>query len=136
MAVSLDNGLVVPVIRNADKKALDELADEIAEQAAKARAGKLTPEDMSGGSFTISNMGMMNVENFCAIINPGESGILAVSSAIPTPVVDKEGKIVVRDMMKITLSVDHRIVDGSEGAKFVNAVKAKLEDAALWDSMI
>ena len=136
VAVSLDNGLVVPVIRNADKKALDELADEIAEQAAKARAGKLTPEDMSGGSFTISNMGMMNVENFCAIINPGESGILAVSSAIPTPVVDKEGKIVVRDMMKITLSVDHRIVDGSEGAKFVNAVKAKLEDAALWDSMI
>ena len=136
VAVSLDNGLVVPVIRNADKKALDELADEIAEQAAKARAGKLTPEDMSGGSFTISNMGMMNVENFCAIINPGESGILAVSSAIPTPVVDKEGNIVVRDMMKITLSVDHRIVDGSEGAKFVNAVKAKLEDAALWDSMI
>ena len=126
VAVSLDNGLVVPVIRNADKKALDELADE----------GKLTPEDMSGGSFTISNMGMMNVENFCAIINPGESGILAVSSAIPTPVVDKEGNIVVRDMMKITLSVDHRIVDGSEGAKFVNAVKAKLEDAALWDSMI
>ncbi len=136
VAVSLDNGLVVPVIRNADRKALDELADEIAEQAAKARAGKLTPEDMSGGSFTISNMGMMNVENFCAIINPGESGILAVSSAIPTPVVDKEGNIIVRDMMKITLSVDHRIVDGSEGAKFVNAVKAKLEDAALWDSMI
>lgn len=136
IAVSLDNGLVVPVIRNADRKALDELADEIAEQAGKARSGKLTPEDMSGGSFTISNMGMMNVENFCAIINPGESGILAVSSAIPTPVVDKEGNIVVRDMMKITLSVDHRIVDGSEGAKFVNAVKAKLEDAALWDSLI
>ena len=136
IAVSLDNGLVVPVIRNADRKALDELADEIAEQAGKARSGKLTPEDMSGGSFTISNMGMMNVENFCAIINPGESGILAVSSAIPTPVVDKEGNIVVRDMMKITLSGDHRIVDGSEGAKFVNAVKAKLENAALWDSLI
>ena len=136
IAVSLDNGLVVPVIRNADKKAMDELADEIAEQAAKARAGKLTPEDMSGGSFTISNMGMMNVESFCAIINPGESGILAVASAVPTPVVDKEGKIVVHDMMKITLSVDHRIVDGSEGAKFVNAVKAKLEDASLWDTLI
>ncbi|MBO7146508.1 MAG: 2-oxo acid dehydrogenase subunit E2 [Lentisphaeria bacterium] len=136
IAVSLDNGLVVPVIRNADKKALDELSDEIAEQAAKARSGKLTPSDMSGGTFTISNMGMMNVESFCAIINPGEAGILAVSSAIPTPVVDKEGNIVVRDMMKVTLSVDHRIVDGSDGAKFVNAVKSKLEDAALWDSMI
>ncbi len=136
IAVSLDNGLIVPVIRNADKKALDELQDEIAEQAAKARAGKLTPEEISGGTFTISNMGMMNVENFAAIINPGEAGILAVSSAIPTPVVEKDGSIVAKEMMKVTLSVDHRIVDGSDGAKFVNAVKSKLEDPALWDSMI
>ena len=136
IAVSVDNGLVVPVVRNADKKAMDELSDEIAEQAAKARAGKLTSADMSGGTFTISNMGMMNVDQFCAIINPGEAGILAVSSAVPTPVVDKEGNIVVRDMMKVTLSVDHRIVDGSDGAKFVNAVKAKLEDPELWDKMI
>ena len=136
IAVSVDNGLVVPVIRNADKKAMDELSDEIAEQAVKARAGKLTSADMSGGTFTISNMGMMNVDQFCAIINPGEAGILAVSSAVPTPVVDKEGNIVVRDMMKVTLSVDHRIVDGSDGAKFVNAVKAKLEDPALWDKLI
>lgn len=136
IAVSVDNGLVVPVVRNADKKAMDELSDEIAEQAAKARAGKLTSADMSGGTFTISNMGMMNVDQFCAIINPGEAGILAVSSAVPTPVVDKEGNIVVRDMMKVTLSVDHRIVDGSDGAKFVNAVKAKLEDPELWDKLI
>lgn len=136
IAVSIDNGLVVPVVRNADKKALDELSDEIAEQAAKARAGKLTPAEMSGGTFSISNMGMMNVENFCAIINPGEAGILAVSSAIPTPVVAEDGSIVVRDMMKVTLSVDHRIVDGSDGAKFVNAVKAKLQDKELWDSLI
>ena len=136
IAVSIDNGLVVPVVRNADKKALDELSDEIAEQAAKARSGKLTPAEMSGGTFSISNMGMMNVENFCAIINPGEAGILAVSSAIPTPVVAEDGSIVVRDMMKVTLSVDHRIVDGSDGAKFVNAVKAKLQDKELWDSLI
>ncbi|MBO4303955.1 MAG: 2-oxo acid dehydrogenase subunit E2, partial [Lentisphaeria bacterium] len=136
IAVSIDNGLVVPVVRNADKKAMDELADEIAEQAGKARAGKLTPSDMAGGTFTISNMGMMNVENFCAIINPGEAGILAVSSAVPTPVVAEDGSIVVRDMMKVTLSVDHRIVDGSEGAKFVNAVKAKLQDKELWDTLI
>ena len=136
IAVSIDNGLVVPVVRNADIKALDELADEIAEQAAKARAGKLSPADMTGGTFSISNMGMMNVENFCAIINPGEAGILAVSSAIPTPVVAEDGSIVVRDMMKVTLSVDHRVVDGSDGAKFVNLVKEKLQSKELWDTLI
>lgn len=127
VAVSLDNGLVVPVVRNTDRKALDEIQDEVAELADKARKGKLLPEEMKGGSFTISNMGMLGVENFVAIINPGESGILAVSSTIPTPVV-KDGQIVIRDIMKITLSADHRAVDGSEGAKFVNSVKAKLED--------
>lgn len=135
VAVSVDNGLVVPVLRNADKKALDEIHDEVAEFADKARKGKLTPDDMKGGTFTISNMGMMNIENFVAIINPGETGIMAVASTIPTPVV-RDGQIVIRDMMNITLSVDHRAVDGSDGAKFVNLFKAKMEDAALWDSMI
>lgn len=127
VAVSLENGLVVPVVRNTDKKALDEIQDEVAELAEKARKGKLLPEEMKGGSFTISNMGMLGVENFVAIINPGESGILAVSSTMPTPVA-RDGQIVIRDMMKITLSADHRAVDGSEGAKFVNSVKIKLED--------
>ena len=84
----------------------------------------------------VAKTAAVNVDQFCAIINPGEAGILAVSSAVPTPVVDKEGNIVVRDMMKVTLSVDHRIVDGSDGAKFVNAVKAKLEDPELWDKLI
>ncbi len=126
IAVSLESGLVVPVIRKADKKALDEIQSEIAELAEKARAGKLQPEEMKGGTFTISNMGMLNVENFAAIINPGESAILAVSSAMPTPVV-RDGQVVVRDMMKITVSADHRVVDGSDGAKFVNAIKLKLE---------
>ncbi len=137
VAVSLENGLVVPVIRNADKKALDELHAELAEIADKARAGKIAPADMQGGTFTISNMGMMDVENFSAIINPGESGILAVSSTIPTPAVAADGKtLVVKSLMKITLSADHRAVDGADGARFVNAVKSKLEDAALWDSLI
>ncbi len=137
VAVSLENGLVVPVVRNADKKAMDELQAEIAESADKARAGKIAPSDLQGGTFTISNMGMMNVENFCAIINPGESGILAVSSTVPTPAVAEDGKtIVVKQLMKVTLSVDHRAVDGSDGAKFVNLVKAKIEDSALWDSLI
>ncbi|MFZ2654299.1 MAG: dihydrolipoamide acetyltransferase family protein [Victivallales bacterium] len=126
VAVSLESGLVVPVLRNTDKKALDEIQAEVAEFAEKARTGKLQPEDMKGGTFTISNMGMLNVENFAAIINPGESAILAVSSAAPTPVV-KDGQIVIRDMMKVTVSADHRVVDGSDAAKFANALRLKLE---------
>lgn len=126
VAVSLESGLVVPVVRNADRKALDEIQAEVSELAEKARTGKLQPDEMKGGTFTISNMGMLNVENFSAIINPGETAILAVSSAIPTPVV-KDGQVVVRDMMKITVSADHRAVDGSDAAKFANAVKLKLE---------
>lgn len=135
MAVSVDNGLVVPVINNADRKGLDEIQAESAELAEKARSGKLTPDEMKGGTFTISNMGMMNVEAFGAIINPGESAILAVASSTPTPVV-RDGEIVIRDMMKVTLSCDHRVVDGAMGAAFANAVKAKLEDTALWDSLV
>lgn len=126
VAVSVDNGLVVPVVRQADRLALDEIDAELAELAGKARDGKLDPDNMKDGSFTISNMGMLGVENFAAIINPGESAILAVSSTIPTPVV-KDGAVVIRDIMKITLSADHRVVDGAEGAKFANAVKARLE---------
>ena len=129
VAVSLEGGLVVPVVRSAEKKALDEIDAEVAELAEKARGNKLTPDEMRGGTFTISNMGMLGVENFAAIINPGETGILAVSSTIPMPVVI-DGEIVVRNIMKITLSADHRAVDGADGAKFANAVKTKLENLA------
>ena len=135
MAVSIDNGLVVPVLRDTDKMGLDEIQEESGILAEKARAGKLSPSDMQGGTFTVSNMGMMNVESFGAIINPGESAILAVASGVPTAVV-RDGEIVVRNMMKITLSADHRVIDGSMAAAFVNAVKAKLEDAELWEGMI
>jgi pyruvate dehydrogenase E2 component (dihydrolipoamide acetyltransferase) len=134
LAVGLDDGLVVPVIWSAETLSLRELAQTAAALAAKARAGKLLPDEMSGSSFTVSNMGMLDVENFSAIINPGESGILAVASALATPVV-RNGKIVVRSMMKITASVDHRIVDGAVAARFINAVKAKLEDLELWRSL-
>lgn len=126
VAVSLENGLVVPVIRNADRKDLDEIHALSSELAVKARNGKLLPDEMKGGTFTISNMGMLNVENFSAIINPGESAILAVSTALPTPVV-RDSQIVIRDMMKMTVSADHRIVDGSDSAKFANALKRRLE---------
>ncbi|MBM4156506.1 MAG: 2-oxo acid dehydrogenase subunit E2 [Lentisphaerae bacterium] len=131
LAVSLENGLVVPVVRDADDLSLAELHDRAAALVGKARDGKLAPDEMSGGTFTISNMGMLDVENFTAIINPGEAGILAVSSTRETPVV-RDGRIAIRSVMKITVSADHRVVDGSVAAGFVNAIRAKLEDAALW----
>ncbi len=127
IAVSLDDGLVVPVIHNADIKELDELQAESIELVQKAKDKKLLSEEMSGGTFTISNMGMLNVENFSAIINPGESAILAVSSVIPSAIVINN-EIVVRNIMKITLSADHRIVDGYKAAVFLNALKQSLEN--------
>ncbi|MBU8901665.1 MAG: 2-oxo acid dehydrogenase subunit E2 [Victivallales bacterium] len=135
VAVSVENGLVVPVVKNTDRKALDEIQAEIAELAEKARTNKLGADEMKGGTFTISNMGMLNVESFGAIINPGEAAILAVASAIPTPVVI-DGEIVIRNIMKVSLSADHRVVDGAMGAEFINAFKNKLEDSELWDNMI
>lgn len=134
MAVGLEDGLVVPVIRNADELGMRELHDASADLAGRARSGKLLPDEMSGSTFSVSNMGMMNVENFQAIINPGEAAILAVSSTINT-IVPVDGKPAVRAMMKMTLSVDHRIVDGMQAAQFINAIKAKLEDINLWKSL-
>ncbi|MGD1083885.1 MAG: dihydrolipoamide acetyltransferase family protein [Verrucomicrobiota bacterium] len=131
LAVSIQGGLVVPVIRDAGRLTMAEISAASKQLGDKARAGKLTPDEMTGGTFTISNMGMLNVENFSAIINPGEGAILAVSSTMRQPVA-REDKVVVRQMMKMTLSVDHRLIDGALGAQFVNAVKTKLEDIELW----
>jgi pyruvate dehydrogenase E2 component (dihydrolipoamide acetyltransferase) len=131
LAVNLEQGLVVPVIRDAEELSLAELHDCATELVTKARGGKLTPDEMSGSTFTISNMGMLDIENFTAIINPGESAILAVSSTLKQPVV-KEGQIVIRDVMKMTLSSDHRIIDGAAAARFANAIKQKLEEISLW----
>jgi pyruvate dehydrogenase E2 component (dihydrolipoamide acetyltransferase) len=131
VAVSLEQGLVVPVIRNAEELTIAELNARSKELADKARAGKLGPDEVSGSTFTISNMGMLDVENFTAIINPGESAILAVSSTLKKPVV-RDDKVVARSIMKMTLSSDHRIIDGAMAARFVNAVKQKLENIELW----
>jgi pyruvate dehydrogenase E2 component (dihydrolipoamide acetyltransferase) len=131
VAVSLEQGLVVPAIRDADELTLAELNARAKELADKARSGKLAPNEMTGSTFTISNMGMLDVENFTAIINPGESAILAVSSVLAKPVV-RDGKVVVRSIMKMTLSSDHRIIDGAMAARFINAVKKKLENLELW----
>ena len=135
LAVALEQGLVVPVIRNADDLTLAEIHERATELTAKARAGKLTPDEMTGSTFTISNMGMLDVENFTAIINPGEGAILAVSSTLKTPVV-KDDKIAIRSIMKMTLSSDHRLIDGALAARFVNAIKQKLEEISLWRRMV
>ncbi len=135
MAVSVKNGLLVPVIRAAQTLTMDELNAQTKALAIKSREGKLTPDEMVGSSFTVSNMGMMGVDQFSAIINPGEAGILAVASGKQVPAV-VNGEIKIRTIMPMTLSVDHRIVDGSIAAEFVNAIKEKLEDIELWKSLI
>jgi pyruvate dehydrogenase E2 component (dihydrolipoamide acetyltransferase) len=127
LAVALPAGLVVVVIRDADRLTVGEIHERAAALAAAARAGTLGPDEMTGSTFTVSNLGMYGVDEFSAIINPGESGILAVGSAMPTPVAVPEG-IVVRSIMKLTLSADHRLVDGVLGARFLDAVRRRLED--------
>lgn len=127
VAVALPTGLVVPVIRDADVLGLAELHDRASELIGRAREGTLGPDEMTGSTFTVSNLGMHGVDSFSAIINPGESGILAVSSAVPTAVVMGDG-VAVRSIMKLTLTADHRLVDGELGARFLNAIRRRLED--------
>ena len=134
LAVALEQGLVVPVIRRANELTVAEIHARAQELTAKARAGQLTPAEMTGSTFTISNLGMMDVENFTAIINPGESAILAVSSGMKQPVV-RNDQVVVRTMMKMTLSSDHRLIDGALAARFVNAIRKNLEEINLWQRL-
>jgi len=127
IAVALDAGLIVPVLRNADQRGILDIAREARRLAEAARSGKLRPEEFSGGTFTISNLGMFEVDSFTAVINPPESAILAVGSITPTPVV-VDGQVVVRDRMKVTLSSDHRAIDGATAARFLQEVKRLLEE--------
>lgn len=127
MAVALEQGLIVPVIRNVDQRSVLAIARESQRLAELARTGKLRPEDFSGGTFTVSNLGMFDVDSFTAVINPPESAILAVGSITPTPVV-VDGQVVVRDRMKVTLSSDHRAIDGAIAARFLQEVKRLLEE--------
>jgi pyruvate dehydrogenase E2 component (dihydrolipoamide acetyltransferase) len=127
VAVAVEDGLLVPVIRHADSKSLRQLNEEIRQQADKAKSKKLSPEEMSGNTFTISNLGMFGIDEFTAIINPPDACILAVGGIITKPVV-KEGQIVVGNTMKVTLSCDHRVVDGATGAKFLQTLRDLLED--------
>ncbi|QKC98350.1 pyruvate dehydrogenase complex dihydrolipoamide acetyltransferase [Mesorhizobium sp. NZP2298] len=127
VAVSTDGGLITPVIRDADRKGLVEISNEMKALAATARAGKLKPEEYQGGGFSISNLGMYGVEHFAAIINPPQSCILAVGAGEKRAVV-RGDEMAVRTMMTATLSVDHRSVDGARGAQLLAAIKAALED--------
>ncbi|RPI24239.1 MAG: 2-oxo acid dehydrogenase subunit E2 [Acidobacteria bacterium] len=131
MAVALEEGLVVPVIRDADQASLSDISRRTKELAAKAKAGRLGADEMTGGTFTVSNLGMLDVDSFTAIINPGESAILAVSSTRLEPVVANH-EIGVRPIMKMTLSSDHRLIDGALAARFLNAIRSRLEDKKLW----
>ncbi len=131
MAVALDDGLIVPVVRDVDQLGMNDLAERTKDLAERARTGKLNPDEFQGGSFTISNMGMLGVDQFTAIINPGEGAILAVGAAIETPVV-RRGEVVVRTIMKMTLSSDHRIIDGAVAAQFLKKLRETLEDVSLW----
>ncbi len=126
VAVAVDEGLLVPVIRNADMKSLSAINMEVREKAGRAKDRKLQPQEMQGNTFTISNLGMFSIEEFTAIINPPDACILAVGSIIQKPVV-KDGEIVVGNMMKVTLSCDHRVVDGVSGAKFLETFRNVLE---------
>lgn len=127
VAVGIDEGLLVPVIRHADLKSLSQISSETRELAGRARERKLQPDEMSGNTFTISNLGMFGIEEFTAIINPPDACILAVGSIVQKPVV-KDGELAVGNIMKVTLSSDHRIVDGVVGAKFLQTLRGILEE--------
>lgn len=127
MAVALNEGLVVPVIRNADRLTFAELAQQSARLIEMAQSKKLTPRDYEGGTFTVSNLGMLGADSFVAIINPPQAGILAVGR-VAERVVAEDGMFAIRSMMSATLSADHRIVDGALAARFLQQVKKQLEN--------
>jgi pyruvate dehydrogenase E2 component (dihydrolipoamide acetyltransferase) len=130
VAVAIDEGLITPVVRGANIKGFLEISAEIKDLAAKAKAKKLQPEEYTGATFSISNLGMLGIKEFTAIINPPEAGILAIGGATPTPVV-RDGQIVIRSIMNVTMSCDHRVIDGATGARFLQTFKQMLEQPAM-----
>ena len=130
IAVAAPNGLVVPVIRDAERRTVQEIALMRADLVGRARDGKLTREDMDGGTFTISNLGMYGVEDFVAVLNPPQVAILAVGAVKETAVV-VDGKVGVAPMMHVTLTCDHRALDGADGAEFLRTLVALVEQPVL-----
>ncbi|HKZ77173.1 MAG TPA: pyruvate dehydrogenase complex dihydrolipoamide acetyltransferase [Pyrinomonadaceae bacterium] len=127
VAVAIEDGLTTPVVRSAEQKSLSQIAREVRDLAERARNRKLRPEEYTGASFSISNLGMFGIEEFTAIINPPEGAILAVGAMSAKPVV-RDNEILVRQMMRVTMSCDHRVIDGATGAKFLQTLKKYLEN--------
>ena len=128
VAVAVEGGLFTPVLKDADQKSLSTLSAEMKDLATRAKTKKLAPHEYQGGSFAISNLGMMGIENFDAVINPPHGAILAVGAGIKKPVVMKDGSIGVATVMSMTLSVDHRVIDGALGAQLMQAIVDNLEN--------
>ena len=131
VAVSVEDGLFTPVIRDADTKSLSNISKEMKELAEKARAKKLMPNEYQGGSFSISNLGMFGIDNFDAVINPPHGAILAVGRGLKKPLVNDDDSISVANLMSLTLSVDHRVIDGALGAELLQSITKYLEDPVL-----
>lgn len=127
VAVAIEDGLITPIVRSADRKSLSAIAREVRELAERARHRKLRPEEYTGATFSVSNLGMFGIDEFTAVINPPEGAILAVGAMSAKPVVS-DGAIVVRQMMRVTMSCDHRVIDGATGAKFLQTFKKILEN--------
>jgi pyruvate dehydrogenase E2 component (dihydrolipoamide acetyltransferase) len=127
VAVSMPDGLITPIVRKADQKGLAAISNEMKDLGARAKSGKLKPEEFQGGSFSISNLGMFGVKQFTAIINPPQAAILAVGAGEKRPVV-KDGALAVATVMTCTLSVDHRVADGALGAEWMAVFKGIVED--------
>ena len=129
VAVAVEDGLITPVVRDANLKGLAEISREVRELAARGREKRLQPEEYTGSTFSVSNLGMFGIHEFTGIINPPEAGILAVGGVEETPVVE-DGEVVVRPIMKVTMSCDHRVIDGATGARFLQTLKGMMEEPA------
>lgn len=128
VAVAIEGGLFTPVLRDAEVKSLSALSAQMKDLAARARDRKLAPQEYQGGSFAISNLGMFGIDNFDAVINPPHGAILAVGAGVKKPVVGADGELTVATVMSVTLSVDHRVIDGALGAQLLTAIKENLEN--------
>jgi pyruvate dehydrogenase E2 component (dihydrolipoamide acetyltransferase) len=129
VAVAVEDGLITPVLRDANLKGLAQISREIRELAGRGREKRLRPEEYTGSTFSVSNLGMFGIEEFTGVINPPEAGILAVGGIEETPVVEG-GDVVVRPLMTVTMSCDHRVIDGATGARFLQTLKEMLEEPA------
>ena len=128
VAVAIEGGLFTPVLQDADTKSLSALSTEMKDLAGRARERKLAPHEYQGGTFAISNLGMFGIDNFDAIVNPPHAGILAVGSGVKKPVVGDDGELTVATVMSVTMSVDHRVIDGALGAELLQAIVDNLEN--------